>query len=67
MHLMTWFQLAKYNNFIDIDSHLTFESALARIQRGTGVRATPENHKAIGSLSNAGPDTMEIIKLPNQH
>ena len=67
MHLMTCIQLAKYNNFIDIDSHLNFELAHARTQRWDGVSGPPlKKHEAIGFLSNTGPDPIEIIKLPSQ-
>ena len=68
MHLMTCIQLAKYNNFIDIDSHLNFELAHARIQMGDRVSGPPlKKHKAIGFLSNTGPVPMDIIKVSSQH
>ena len=34
---------------------------------GTGGPDPQENHKAIGFLSNTGPDPMEVTKLPSQH
>ena len=49
--------------------YLTIALTCADPEEGQGVRTPPppENYKNIGFLSNTGPDSLKITKLPIQH